>query len=242
MADDNTKSLIILGVAAIGAWYLYEQGYLYEWTGLAALYPGTLPTTATTTTTAVSVSPASATVSPGGTQQFSVANLPSGETVTWSLSGAGSISSGGLYTAPSSVSAASTVTVYASYNGTVIGSATVSLTASASSSSSTSTTTSSPTVELTGPVTSDVNNSLAADVSINGSVQNLACISGGECYDTSGHGVTLPSGVTAAQIYALMQAAKSAGTSGLGMFSGTRVPMRSIHGIGYAKLRRGVLQ
>jgi hypothetical protein len=62
MAEDSTKTLIILGIAAVGAWYLYEQGYLYQWTGMASLYPGTLPSTTPTTTTAPTT-----TSTPGGT-------------------------------------------------------------------------------------------------------------------------------------------------------------------------------
>ncbi len=185
MAGDSTKSLIILGVAAVGAWYLYEQGYLYQWTGIAALYPGVPPAT---------------TVPPGS-------NLAT--------------------TVPASTTA------------------TVPATTTTAAPSTTTTTTSTPTVTLAGPVSADINDSLAANVSINGTVQNVACIPGGGCYDTEGHGVTLPSGVTAAQIYALMKASSGAsgsgGTSGIGMF-GSHISMRSIHGVGYARLRRGAIQ
>jgi hypothetical protein len=69
------------------------------------------------------------------------------------------------------------------------------------------TTTPAPTVSLAGTVTASSNNGLQANVSINGSVQNMACIPGGQCYNTSGQGIALPAGVTAAQIYALMLAA-----------------------------------
>ena len=66
------------------------------------------------------------------------------------------------------------------------------------------------TVVLAGPVTPNINNSLAANVSINGQVTNLSCIPGSGCYNTSGQDVTATLaalGVTPAQIYALMQAA-----------------------------------
>jgi hypothetical protein len=52
-------------------------------------------------TVAVSVTPPTATVPAGGTQQFSATVTGSGNTaVTWSVSGGGTISPGGLYTAP----------------------------------------------------------------------------------------------------------------------------------------------
>ena len=66
------------------------------------------------------------------------------------------------------------------------------------------------TVVLAGPVTPNINNSLAANVSINGQVTNLSCIPGSGCYNTSGQDVTATLaalGVTPAQVYALMQAA-----------------------------------
>jgi hypothetical protein len=69
-----------------------------------------------------------------------------------------------------------------------------------------------PSVSLAGTVSTTLNNALEANVDIGGAVQNLACIPGGQCYNTSGQGVTLPSGVTAAQIYALMQTAYAAQT------------------------------
>ncbi len=68
------------------------------------------------------------------------------------------------------------------------------------------------TVVLAGPVTPNINNSLAANVSINGQVTNLSCIPGSGCYNTSGQDVTTTLaalGVTPAQIYALMQAASA---------------------------------
>jgi len=81
---------------------------------------------------ATSVSPATATVAPGGTGQFSVQNLPSGVTVAWAVSPAvGSIASSGLYTAPSPVAAQQILTVTATNSSTqaVLGTATLTLTA-----------------------------------------------------------------------------------------------------------------
>lgn len=65
-------------------------------------------------------------------------------------------------------------------------------------------------VSLAGPVTTSANGSLKANVSINGTVQNLAVIPGGGAYNTAGQDQTAALallGVTPAQIYSLMQAA-----------------------------------
>ena len=92
-----------------------------------------------------SVSPATATVAPSGTKQFSVVNLPSGDTVTWSVSPAtGSVSSAGLYTAPSNVASQTTVTVTAKSSSTVLGTASVTLQPSPAPSISPSTATVAP--------------------------------------------------------------------------------------------------
>jgi len=92
-----------------------------------------------------SVSPSTATLAPSGTKQFSVENLPSGDTVTWSISPAkGSISSSGLYTAPSSVASQTTVTVTAKSSSTVLGTASVTLQPSPTASVSPSTATLAP--------------------------------------------------------------------------------------------------
>ncbi len=80
-----------------------------------------------------SVSPAKATVAPGAIQQFSVQNLPSGASVAWAVSPAsGTISSTGLYTAPSTVATQQTMTVTATNSSTkaVLGTATLTLQAS----------------------------------------------------------------------------------------------------------------
>ena len=70
----------------------------------------TLPQTVT-----VSVGPSTVSLGPSGTQQFTATVLGSGNTaVTWSISpSVGTISSAGLYTAPTSVTTAQTVTVTA---------------------------------------------------------------------------------------------------------------------------------
>ncbi len=80
-----------------------------------------------------SVSPATATVAPSGTQAFSVLNLPAGTTVAWAVSPAtGSITASGSYSALSSVAAQSSITVTAKNSSTnaVLGTATLTLLAS----------------------------------------------------------------------------------------------------------------
>jgi RHS repeat-associated protein len=79
---------------------------------------------------AVSVSPITASLYAGQTQQFSATVTNAASTaVTWSVSGGGSISSTGLYTAPSSVTSQQTVTITATSvaEPTISASATVTL-------------------------------------------------------------------------------------------------------------------
>ena len=71
-------------------------------------------------------------------------------------------------------------------------------------------------VSLAGPVNPTINNALQANVSINGTVMNVAVIPGGGAYNTSGVDIssTLASmGVTPAKIYSLMQAAYAVQTA-----------------------------
>ena len=80
----------------------------------------------------ISVSPASANVSAGGTAQFTAKLAGVSDTsVTWSVSGPGSVSNSGLYTAPATVNAATTATVIATSNavGSLSDSATVNIAA-----------------------------------------------------------------------------------------------------------------
>ena len=80
----------------------------------------------------VAVNPPSAQVAPGATQQFTASVTGSSNTaVTWTVSGAGTITSSGLYTAPGTVSAAQSLVVKAvsAADGTVSGSATLTLSA-----------------------------------------------------------------------------------------------------------------
>ena len=62
----------------------------------------------------VSLSPTSATLSAGGTQQFTATVTGTSNTaVTWSLTGVGTLSTSGVYTAPASVASQTTATVKA---------------------------------------------------------------------------------------------------------------------------------
>ncbi len=93
---------------------------------------GTASLTLTATPPPPSVSPATVTVAPSGTQQFTVQNLPSGTTVAWSVSPTmGSIASNGLYNAPSTVATRTIITVTAKNSSTsaVLGTASLTLTA-----------------------------------------------------------------------------------------------------------------
>jgi hypothetical protein len=86
----------------------------------------------------VSVAPATASLTAGGTQAFTATVTNAGErTVTWSVDGipggnatVGTISASGVYTAPASVPATTSVSVTAAWNGdaTRSGSAQVTLT------------------------------------------------------------------------------------------------------------------
>lgn len=83
----------------------------------------------------ISISPATATLAAGGSQQFAATVTGSAAAVAWALSGGpggpgspGTLTASGLYTAPASLPQAATVTVTATV-GTVSASASVSLTA-----------------------------------------------------------------------------------------------------------------
>ena len=63
MADSSTKEIIVWGGAAVLLWYLYENGYLAAWTGIASLAPApaTTPVSGTMTTPVPSSPPATST-------------------------------------------------------------------------------------------------------------------------------------------------------------------------------------
>ncbi len=100
--------------------------------GIAGTAQVTVTAPASQTLTSITVSPASASVAAGGTQQFTATGYDQNgslmspqPTFTWSVSGGGSISSSGLFTAGST---AGTFTVTASSGG-VSGTASVTVTA-----------------------------------------------------------------------------------------------------------------
>ena len=75
------------------------------------------------TWTSVVVTPANSTVNEGGTQQFSASALDqfgvamaSQPTFTWSLTGVGSVSSSGLYTAPGNTGSATVTATSGSFS------------------------------------------------------------------------------------------------------------------------------
>ena len=78
----------------------------------------------------ITVSPSTVTLGATQTQQFAAIVSGPNKSVTWSLSGGGSISSTGLYQAPSTITSAQTVTVTAT-GASATGTATVNLTPSA---------------------------------------------------------------------------------------------------------------
>src|SRR5579871_2585877 len=88
----------------------------------------TATVTLTNTASPITVSPATASVALGGTQQFTASGQTS---VTWTAT-AGTISTSGLYTAPTTMPMSSTVTIKATGMGNQSGTATVTLTNTAS--------------------------------------------------------------------------------------------------------------
>ena len=100
----------------------------------------TASSTVTLTPITLSLSPKTASLSAGQTQQFTATVTGSANTiVTWSISPqVGTISSLGLYTAPTTVSSAQTVTVTASGASGVAGSSTVSIAPTVTSNAGTS--------------------------------------------------------------------------------------------------------
>lgn len=82
----------------------------------------------------VSISPTSATLNGGGTQQFKATVTGSSNAgVTWSLSGSGTLSSSGLYTAPATISSQSTATVTATSQADTTKSASATITLNSTS-------------------------------------------------------------------------------------------------------------
>ncbi len=180
MASDSggLEKLIIAAGAAIGLWYLYEQGYLYQWTGIAALYPGTLPTSApTTTTTTTGGTTASTTQCGGGLTPQDAATLEYN----------------------SSITAEDMDCVQATLDQEL----------------------------SSGSITQILGTSVLAYM------LGWGGASAGQTQSTSGYTYKFDGTNWNLQ--------GSSGTSGLGFFASGRVPMRGVHGMGYARVPRGWL-
>jgi hypothetical protein len=111
----------------------------------------------TSTSSSPSVSPSQATLNPSQTQQFTASNLGTGP--KWTINPTlGSITTSGLYTAPSTVSSQSTVTVTATNatDSTKAASATVTLNPSGSQTPPPPTTTIQLPIEVMGPANTQV--------------------------------------------------------------------------------------
>jgi uncharacterized protein YjdB len=142
---------------------------------------GTAP--APSPTVSISVSPSSASVNPGGTQQFSASVSGSTNTgVTWTVSPTtGSISSSGLYTAPATVSSQTSVTVKATSQADSTKSASATITLNASTTTSGGTGTNGAGASWWTFDTSDISGSTAIDGSgrgLNGLISNAIAIAG----------------------------------------------------------------
>ena len=111
-----------------------------------------LGTASLTVLASPSIGPATATVAPSGTQQFSVQNLPAGTVVMWEISpSTGSVTQRGLYTAPSSVATQQAITVTAMNASTAAVLGTASLTLQASPAAPPASTTITLPIEVVGP-------------------------------------------------------------------------------------------
>jgi hypothetical protein len=253
---DNTKTFIILGAGAVVAWYLYENGYLYQWFGAAFLPSGATPPTTipvTTTTTPVTTPPVIApvtTTSPVTPTSPPISTTPtSPPAATISLLSAVTPNINNSLTATISINGTPTNITVIPTTGHAYNSAgadiTTSLTAQgvnvaaliaamqAAYVPAPNPPSNTATFSLTSAVTPNVNNSLTGMVSVKGGTpQNVTIIqSNGHAYNTSGQDITsslTSQGVNVPALLAAMQAAyKSSGTSGLGFSS--RVPLGWIH-------------
>jgi RHS repeat-associated protein len=125
----------------------------------------------------LSVSPVSSTLYANGTQQFAATVTNTSNTaVTWSVSGGGTITSAGLYTAPASVNAQQTVTVSATSQANPSITATASLTlmppVTVTLSPTTATLYASQTQQLTATVTNTSNPAVNWAISGAGRISN----------------------------------------------------------------------
>lgn len=105
------------------------SSYQFTVTSDRTLVANFVPSTPASTVTSVSVSPSTASINAGGTQQFAATVNGTGspsQSVTWSANG-GSVNSSGLYTAPGTTGSY-TVTATSIQDGTKSGSASVTVT------------------------------------------------------------------------------------------------------------------
>jgi hypothetical protein len=181
----------------------------------------------TQTAVGVTLSPTSATLNGGGTQQFTAAVTGSSNTaVTWLLTGVGTLSTSGLYTAPATVSSATTATATATSQAdtTKSASATVSInTTAVSISTPPATVQVSSAEQFTATVTGNVNTAVTWQVNgVSGGNSTVGTISSSGLY-TAPSIVPGPATVTVTAV-AQADATKSASAT----FTITAAPVVSV--------------
>lgn len=129
-ATGTTSPLTITGVANGTAVTAKVKATNSVGTGPESAASNSVTPSASVTVSGVTVAPSAPTVNGGATQQFSATvngtgSVPQG--VTWTMTGAGTISASGLYTAPASTSSAqsATITATSTHDNTKSGSTTV---------------------------------------------------------------------------------------------------------------------
>jgi hypothetical protein len=202
MAQDQTKTLIIVGIAAIGAWYLYEQGYLYQWTGIASLLPSgaaTPPVTTTAASTPLTSTPVTTTSVPVSSTPPSAppAQAPPAPAQVLSVADAA------VFPYSSSVTSAQINSIHDQL-----------------------------VTELQGGQIPQIGGGsvLAYMLGWGGAASGATQTVLGDTYKFDGSN------------WNLVGSAGGAGTSGIGMFFGNRVPTMGVHGMGFARVRRGAIQ
>jgi hypothetical protein len=160
--------------------------------------------TSSSSTVSVSVSPTSATLNGGGTQQFAATVTGNSNTsVTWSLTGTGTLTTSGLYTAPATVANSTTATVKATSvaDTTKSASATVTLNpVSVSASPATASVQTGATQQFTATVSNTSNTAVTWQVNnVTGGNSTVGTISTGGLY-TAPSTVPNPANVTVSAV------------------------------------------